>query len=149
MATHNLFCLKPFCSVRCVLFKTDANLSRMMKASTFTTEFRRLIPRQFWRRLSSPFLWIEIISPSFQSLGILLIVQISVSSGLKTGATSSAPNFNKSRKMPSVPAALLSFKLLIATQICAIEGGSLSFSASPSSAVLSGHSQWFCHSAIC
>ena len=73
-STHDLLGLKPFCSVRSVVFRTGATLSRMR---TFTTELKRVIPRKFLQRLRSPFLGFDIISSSFQLLGILLFFNIS------------------------------------------------------------------------
>ena len=46
-STHDLLGLKPFFSVHSVVFKTGATLARIMKARTFTTEFKRVIPRHF------------------------------------------------------------------------------------------------------
>ena len=45
-STHDLLGLKPFCSIRSVVFKADASLPWMMKASALTTEFKTVIPRQ-------------------------------------------------------------------------------------------------------
>ena len=66
----------------CDLAFVIGSLSRTIKSRTFTTEFKTVILSQFLQRPRSHFLGIEHITPSSQSLDILLVCQIS--SGLNT-----------------------------------------------------------------
>ena len=93
-----------------VVFKNGATLCSMMKARTFSTEFKSVILRQFLQRLRSPFLGIGIMGPSFQSLAIFLVFHISRRSDLKTGATFSAPYINSSGKNANCNGSFVEFQ---------------------------------------